>query len=51
MLSLVRSTQLSARVVAKRAIVVAGQRQATVQTLRRKEQRGIQSGAQTDRVS
>jgi len=35
---------------ATRAVVVAGQRQATVQTVRRAGVRGIQSVAQTDRV-
>lgn len=35
---------------ARRAVVVAGQRQAAVQVVRRTQVRGIQSVAQTDRV-
>jgi len=36
---------------AGRAVVVAGQRRGTVQVIRRTSVRGIQSIAQTDRVS
>jgi hypothetical protein len=53
MLALTRVPNLSARLVAKRAALVAGQRQAGVQSVRRRENvstRGVQTVAQTDRV-
>lgn len=54
MLALARATNSSARLVAKRAVVVAGQRQGAVKAVRSRDiisSRGIQSAAQTDRVS
>jgi len=52
MLTLTRVPNLSARLVAKRAVFVAGQRQAGVQSVRRRENvstRSVQTVAQTDR--
>lgn len=52
MLALSRATHSSARLVAKRAVVVAGQRQGAVKAVRSRDiisSRGIQSAAQTDR--
>lgn len=50
MLAAVTASKLSVR-VAQRAVVVAGRRQAAVQAVRRREVRGVQTVAQTDRVS
>jgi hypothetical protein len=50
MLAVSTTARLAARGV-RRAVVVAGQRQAAVHAVRRNSVRGIQSVAQTDRVS
>ncbi|KAF7984153.1 hypothetical protein HWV62_16812 [Athelia sp. TMB] len=52
MLALARATNSSARLVAKRAVVIAGERQGAVKAVRSRDSissRGIQSVAQTDR--
>lgn len=50
----IAASRLPVRLIARRAVVVAGQRQAAIQAVRRRDNvsvRGIQSIAQTDRVT